>query len=125
MAKIEGVDYSLTRTEVGDVLMLTKNKVPCMTIPEHLYEDFVKIISYAAAANRLINEEPLYKVTNDEGVVKSFYSDEEFLIFAKKIYKENEDDNPYPSEIHWLPENIQQAKEYIHEYCSNLKLEEL
>lgn len=63
-------------------------------------------------------------VTNIDNIVKTFNTDEEFLEYAKSIYKENEDGNPYPSEIHWLPENIQQATEYIEEYCSDLTLEE-
>ncbi len=65
-----------------------------------------------------------YRVTNIDGIVKNFKSDEEFLEYAKAIYRENEDGQPYPSVIHWLPENIQQAKEYIHEYCDNLTLED-
>lgn len=72
-----------------------------------------------------MNQTPMYRVTNLDNVVKTFSSDEEFLKYAQAIYKENEDGQPYPSEIHWLPENIQQAKEYIHEYCDNLKLEDL
>ena len=65
-----------------------------------------------------------YKVTNIDDVVKTFATDKEFLKYAKAIYKENEDGQPYPSEIYWMPENVQQAKEYIHEYCQNLTLEE-
>jgi hypothetical protein len=67
----------------------------------------------------------MYKVTNIDNVVKTFSSDAELLDYARKIYKENEEGDPYPSEIHWMPENIQQAKEYIHEYCSDLTLDEL
>jgi len=61
-------------------------------------------------------------VTNIDGVKKEFTSDEAFLEYAQLIYKENEDGQPYPSEIHWLPENIQQATEYIVEYCPDLEL---
>jgi hypothetical protein len=68
----------------------------------------------------------MYIVTNiDDNVEKHFSSDDDLLAYAQKVYRENEDDNPYPSEIHWLPENIQQAKEYIHEYCSDLTLTEI
>jgi hypothetical protein len=67
----------------------------------------------------------MYTVTNIDNVVETFSSDEELLEYARKIYAENEKGQPYPSEIHWMPENIQQAKEYIHEYCSDLNLEEL
>lgn len=64
-------------------------------------------------------------VTNQDGLVKVFPTDELFLEYARAVYKENEDDNPFgPSELHWLPENVSQAKEYIHEYCDNLKLTE-
>jgi hypothetical protein len=65
-----------------------------------------------------------YAVTNIDGIVKTFATDEQFLDYARRIYKENEEDQPYPSTIHWLPEDVYQAKEYIHEYCSDLKLEE-
>lgn len=66
----------------------------------------------------------MYSVTNIDNVVKYFASDLEFVNFARRIYRENEEDQPYPSEIHWLPENVQQATEYIHEYCDNLTLNE-
>lgn len=69
--------------------------------------------------------EIIYTVTNIDGEVKRFTSDDQLLKYARKIYKENETGQPYPSEIHWLPDNVQQAKEYIHEYCDNLTLEEL
>jgi NAD-dependent SIR2 family protein deacetylase len=68
---------------------------------------------------------PKYRVTNIDGVVKEFDSDQDFLDYAQKVYKENEEGQPYPSEIHWSPENLQQATEYIEEYCSDLTLEEL
>jgi len=61
-------------------------------------------------------------VTNIDGLVKVFETDEEFLTYARSTYKDNEEGNPYPSEIHWMPENIQQAEEYIHEYCQDLEL---
>lgn len=64
-------------------------------------------------------------VTNIDNVKKEFHTDEEFLEYARQIYKENEEGNIYPSEIHWMPENIQQATEYIHEYCDNLTLTEV
>ena len=64
-------------------------------------------------------------VTNEDGLVKGFPTDELFLEYARAVYKENEDDNPFgPSEIHRLPEDIYQAKEYIHEYCDDLELTE-
>lgn len=62
-------------------------------------------------------------VTNIDGIVKTFETDQEFIDYAKLIYKENEEGQPYDSELHWLPENIQQATEYIHEYCPDLILE--
>jgi len=66
-----------------------------------------------------------YTVTNIDNIVKSFSSDEELLSYTQSIYRENEEGQPYPSEIHWLPENIQQAKEYLNEYCPELILNEL
>lgn len=62
------------------------------------------------------------KVINENGEVKNFDTDNEFLEYAQKIYKENEIEQPYKSEIHWMPENIQQAEEYIHEYCLDLEI---
>jgi hypothetical protein len=64
-------------------------------------------------------------VTNIDGIVKEFATDKDFLEYAQLIYKENEDGQPYDSELHWLPENIQQATEYIHEYCGDLELTEI
>lgn len=63
-------------------------------------------------------------VTNIDGIVKTFDTDEKFIEYVKVIYSENEDGQPYPSEIHWMPENIQQATEYIVEYCPDLELNE-
>lgn len=63
------------------------------------------------------------KVTNIDGIEKVFNTDEEFLEYAKVIYKDNEEGQPYPSELHWLPENVQQATEYIIEY-TELELKE-
>ncbi len=63
-------------------------------------------------------------VTNIDGIKKVFDTDESFLEYVRLIYKENEEGQPFPSEIHWLPENIQQATEYIVEYCPDLKLVE-
>ena len=62
------------------------------------------------------------KVINENGEVKNFETDNEFLEYAQAVYKENERGQPYESEIHWMPENMQQAEEYIHEYCGDLKL---
>ena len=62
------------------------------------------------------------KVINENGEVKNFDTDNEFLEYAQKVYKENEIGQPYKSEIHWMPENIQQAEEYIHEYCLDLEI---
>ena len=64
------------------------------------------------------------KVTNIDGIEKVFHTDEDFLAYVRVIYAENEEDNIYPSEIHWMPENVQQATEYIVEYCDNLELVE-
>ncbi|OQA45818.1 MAG: hypothetical protein BWY47_01928 [Bacteroidetes bacterium ADurb.Bin302] len=66
----------------------------------------------------------MYVVINNDNIRKEFHSDEAFLEYVQQIYKENEEDNIYPSEIFWMPENVQQAKEYIHEYCDNLTLTE-
>lgn len=63
-------------------------------------------------------------VKNIDNIIKTFHTDEDFLKYVQAIYKENEDGEPYPSEIHWLPENIQQATEYIVEYCPDLELTE-
>ncbi len=65
------------------------------------------------------------KVTNIDGVETVFNTDEEFIEYARQIYKENEEGQPFPSEIHWMPDNIQQAVEYIYEYCDNLTLTEV
>ena len=63
-------------------------------------------------------------VINIDGIKKVFLTDNSFLEYARVIYKENEDGQPYDSELHWLPENIQQATEYIVEYCQDLELTE-
>jgi hypothetical protein len=62
-------------------------------------------------------------VENIDNIVKFFHNDEEFIEYAKLIYKENEDED-FPSEIHFLPENINNAAEYIEEYCPDLILKE-
>lgn len=64
-------------------------------------------------------------VKNIDGIIKTFNTDEDFLNYVRAIYKENEEDQPYPSTIHWLPENIQQATEYLVEYCPELELTEI
>ena len=64
-------------------------------------------------------------VTNIDDIKKEFHTDEEFLKYAQQVYKENEEKNIYPSEIHWMPDNIQQAVEYIYEYCDDLTLTEV
>ncbi len=61
---------------------------------------------------------------NTNGVKRTFGTDQEFLAFARKIYTENEEGQPYDSEIHFLPENVQQATEYISEYCPDIELSE-
>ena len=66
----------------------------------------------------------MYIVKNIDDVIKEFDTDDSFIEYARVIYKENEDGNPYPSEIHWLPDNIKNAIEYIHEYCPELELTE-
>ena len=63
-------------------------------------------------------------VTNIDNIKKPFETDEDFLNYVQMIYRENEEGQPYTSEIHWLPENIQQATEYIVEYCPDLELVE-
>ena len=67
----------------------------------------------------------LYRMKNIDGVVKEFYTDQHFMDFVKDIYRENEEGQPYPTNFHFLPEHIQNAKEYIVEYCQNWELEEL
>jgi hypothetical protein len=67
----------------------------------------------------------MYIVKNIDGIVKEFDTDQKLLEYTQKVYRENETDQPYPSEVHWEPETVQQAKEYIHEYCDNLTLEEV
>ncbi len=64
-------------------------------------------------------------VTNESGEVKNFETDEQFLEYARQVYEENEAGSILlfgESSINWLPENIQQAVEYIHEYCGDLEL---
>lgn len=62
-------------------------------------------------------------VTNEDGLVKVFPTDEMFLKYAQDVYKERE--CPYIlSTIHWPPIDIRDAKEYIHEYCNDLELTE-
>ena len=48
--------------------------------------------------------------------ITTLNSDEEFVNFANLICRENEDDNFFA--IH----NAQDCKDYINEYCDNLKL---
>lgn len=50
------------------------------------------------------------------GEVQDFESEAAFLKRVQEIYRRNEDPNPYPSEIHWLPDTVEQATEYINEY---------
>lgn len=50
------------------------------------------------------------------GEVQDFESETAFLKRVQEIYRRNEDPNPYPSEIHWLPDTVEQATEYINEY---------
>lgn len=61
-----------------------------------------------------------YRVTNIDGITKIFLTDSAFLEYARLIYKENEEGQ---SEIHFMPENINNAVEYIEEYCPDLILE--
>lgn len=61
-------------------------------------------------------------VTNIDGVAKEFNTDSEFIEYVKAIYTENESGQPYDCELHWLPENIIQALEYVNEYCPALTL---
>lgn len=65
-----------------------------------------------------------YRVTNIDNIIKEF-DNKEFLEYAQAIYRENEDGQSIPSEIHWCPENLQQAEEYINEYCDDLVLEKI
>jgi len=60
-------------------------------------------------------------VIYENGVKKIFNTDEEFLKFAQDYYRDNEDGN---SEIHWLPDNIYNAVEYISEYTELELIEE-
>lgn len=63
-------------------------------------------------------------VTNIDNVQKEFSTDESFIEYVRKVYNENEDGQPFSSEFHWPPDNIQQAIEYIVEYCPDLILTE-
>ncbi len=63
-------------------------------------------------------------ITNIDNLIFSFETDADFLKYVRAIYRENEYGQLYPSEIHWLPENVQQATEYIVEYCPDLLLTE-
>jgi len=65
-------------------------------------------------------------VTNTKTGSKHHFGDDgAFLRYARQIYKENEIPSPFGnSTIHWPPGNIQQATEYIHEYCGDLELTE-
>lgn len=64
----------------------------------------------------------MYKITFPECVVIAA-GDSSLIYFAKAMYDKNEAAVPYPSEVHWSPENVQQAKEYLVEYCG-LSVEE-
>lgn len=64
-------------------------------------------------------------VTNENGEVKNFETDEQFLEYSQEVYAKNEEVSILlfgESTIHWLPENIKDATEYIHEYCGDLEL---
>lgn len=63
-------------------------------------------------------------VINIDDIKKSFLTDGAFLEYAQEIYKENEsEDDGYNATIGlFMPENVQQAEEYIHKYCGNLLL---
>lgn len=64
-------------------------------------------------------------ITDTDGRKHEFVTDVHFLEYVRKLYTENESTNPYPSDIHFLPECIQHATEYIVEYCPELKLDEI
>lgn len=66
------------------------------------------------------------KVINHEtGRETVLRSDEDFLEFTRSLYRENESGSEEvfgPSTIHFLPQNTQQATEYIVEYCPGTEL---
>lgn len=62
-------------------------------------------------------------VINESGEAKSFETDQQFLEYARQVYRENEIGSPFgDSIIHFMPKNISNALEYIEEYCGDLEL---
>lgn len=51
--KLKNPEYSLKRLGLTDTLTLTKNGNPVLIIPEDLKEDFITILSKAAALDQL------------------------------------------------------------------------
>lgn len=60
------------------------------------------------------------------GIEKTFKTDKEFLEYAKILFHENEDGQPYPSAYYCVsePQSVEQAAEYIVGYCGDLELTE-
>lgn len=51
--KLKNPEYGLKRLGITDTLTLTKNGKPILIIPEDLMEDFITILSKAAALDQL------------------------------------------------------------------------
>lgn len=125
----EDDDLSLFETRGDGTETITAEETPEGVVTRHLPEPkekfFFKGCPNCKTDGHLMDIEQIVRtVKNIDGIVKTFNTDEEFLKYVQLIYKENEDGQPYPSEIHWLPEHIQQAIEYIVEYCPDLELTE-
>lgn len=57
-------------------------------------------------------------VTNIDEVTKEFTNAKDFVDYITIIHKENEEDSPSIP----VPETVDQAIEYVIEYCSNLMI---
>ena len=60
----------------------------------------------------------IYTVTNIDGVVKEFTTDNDFINYAQIIFDENEEPDTYLIR----PNGVERAENYINTYCSNLEL---
>ncbi len=65
------------------------------------------------------------EIMNKKGDSRKFYTDKAFLKYVQELYTKNESGNIYPNKIHFMPENISNATEYIVEYCPELILHEI
>lgn len=54
-----------------------------------------------------------YSITNVDGIVKNFDTDQEFIEYTKSVFKENEEpDTPLLE-----PQSIDDCKSYLEAYC--------